>query len=221
MVRRDSSPTISRVDKIPRRKEYLVSLSDGTTITALEDHVVRFALAVGTRIGQDTLREIDECCEYARVRESALRLLKVRPRTEHELRRRLGVKQRSPRVLEKLIGDLKREGLVDDRLFADLWIQEKIARASSGRRLIIRDLERKGIERAVIDEQLKRNYDPAREAEIARGVAARKIARLAELPEKVRRQRAFEHLLRRGFEADIASAAVLYALSSPGEETAE
>ena len=221
MVRGDSSPAISRVEKIPRRKEYLVSVSDGTEVRVLEQDVLGFALAEGTRISQDTLREIGDRCQYARARESVLRLLKVRPRTEHELRCRLRGKQFSARVLEKLIGDLKREGLVDDRLFADLWIREKIAGASSGRRLIIRDLERKGVERTVIEEQLKRNYDQAKETAVAGGVAAKKMARLTDLPIRIRKQRVFEHLLRRGFDADVASAAVLHALSSLGGETAQ
>lgn len=48
----------------------------------------------------------------------ALRLLKLRPRTERELRERLGRKGHEPAAVEEILRELKAKGLVDDaRLF--------------------------------------------------------------------------------------------------------
>jgi regulatory protein len=215
MTRCDSSPTITGLKKVPRKKEYLLSLSDGSTLRALEEHLPRFALAEGRAIGEDTLREIRASYEYAKAREAAIRLLKTRPRTEQELRRRFRSKGFSRRTCDRLIGDLKLEGLVDDRVFARLWIREKVARAASGRRRIMSDLKAKGIDDAVIGEELELAYDRNREIENACQVASKRLVRNRDLAAAERRQRIYSFLLRRGFESDVALLAVESVVKSP------
>jgi regulatory protein len=203
------------VEKVPRKKEYLLRLSDGSTVRALEDHLPGFGLAEGSEVNEDTLREITASYEYAKAREAAMRLLKTRPRTEQELRRRFSRNGVVGRTCNRLIGDLKAEGLVDDRVFARLWIREKVARAESGRRRIISDLRAKGIEEAVVMEELRLNYDRDREMENARQVALKRIRRIRKPDDVGSRQKAFSFLLRRGFESDIAQQAVESAMDSP------
>jgi regulatory protein len=214
MTRSDSSPTIAGVEKVPRKKEYLLRLSDGSTLRALEEHLPRFGLAEGMAIGEDTLLEIAASYEYAKARESAMRLLKTRPRTEQELRRRFRSKGFAGKTCDRLIDDLKIEGLVDDRVFARLWIREKVVRAESGRRRIMSDLRSKGIDEAVVKEELKLNYDRDREIENARRVALKRLAKIQNPAEAGGREKTFSFLMRRGFESDIAQLAVELAMNS-------
>jgi regulatory protein len=215
MTSSDSSPTITGLEKVPRKKEYLLRLSDGSTIRALEEHLPGFGLVEGSEVDEDTLREITASYEYARAREAAMRLLKTRPRTEQELRRRFSRKGFAGKTCDRLIGDLKAEGLIDDRVFARLWIREKVVRAQSGRRRIISDLRAKGIEEAVVLEELRLNYDRDREAENARQVALKRIAKLRNPADGGSRQKTYSFLLRRGFGSDIAQQAVESAMNSP------
>jgi regulatory protein len=216
MARCQATPTVSAVEKVPRKKEYLLRLSDGV----LEEHLSRFALEEGRPLGEDTRREVADSYEYAKAREIALRLLKARPRTEEELRRRFRKSDLKPRMWTRVLEDLKAEGHVDDRVFAQLWIKEKIARAGSGRQRISSDLRSKGIDRTTVEEEIAGNYDDGEEAEIARQLALKRLARLESLPVAVMRRRVYGLLLRRGFGPGVASAALKAALESiGGEET--
>ena len=218
MARCQATPTVSAVEKVPRKKEYCLRLSDGSTIRVLEEHLARPGLEVGAVLDDDTRREVTDSYEYAKAREIALRLLKARPRTEEELKRRFRKTDLRLKVWERVIRDLKDEGQVNDRVFAELWIKEKIARAGSGRRRIASDLRSKGIDRAVVDEEIARNYADTEEVRIARELALSRMARLGSAPPAVARRRLYGLLLRRGFEPDIATAALDEAIESAGRE---
>jgi regulatory protein len=218
MTRCQATPTVSAVEKVPRRKEYLLRLSDGSTIKILEEHLSRPGLQVGALLDDETRRDVTDSYEYAKAREIALRLLKTRPRTEEELRRRFRRSDLKPAVFERVIGDLKAEGHLDDRVFARLWIKEKIARADSGRKRILSDLISKGIKRAVVEEEIAGNYDDGEEARIAKALAVRRLARLESLRPDALRRRLYGLLLRRGFGPDIATAALNAAIESTVKE---
>jgi regulatory protein len=207
-----ASPKISRVEKVPRRKEFIVELSDGTTIRALDEHRSRYALEEGNPISQDALLEISASYEYTEARQSAMRLLKTRPRTETEIRRRFLKQGISGKISQRVIDDLKSEGQLNDRLFAALWIKEKVGRGTSGRRRIMEDLRSKGIDKAVVEEQLALNYDDGEEKKIASRLAEKRLSRLETMPNRLGIQRVYMYLLRRGFDADLARTAVEAAL---------
>lgn len=207
-----ASPTISRVDKVPRKKEYIVELSDGTTIRALDEHRSRYALEQGNPISEDVLLEITVSYEYTKAKQAAMRLLKARPRTELEIRRRSLKQGITERISAWVIDDLKSEGHINDRLFAALWIKEKVGRSTCGKRRIMNELKSKGIDQAVIEEQLALNYDDSQEAEIAHRLAEKRLARLESRPNRASVQRVYNLLLRRGFDTDLARVAVEAAL---------
>jgi regulatory protein len=200
----ESSPTISKVKKVARGKEYILTLSDGSTLRALEDHLTRFGLEEGRSIGEDTLQEIAASYEYAKVRQSAYRLLKTRPRTEQELRRRFRKQGFDSKVSERVLNDLALEGLVDDRTFAQLWIRERIGRADSGRRRIRSDLLARGIDKAIVEAELAVHYDDSREIDVARDLALKRLRRMKDLAPEAQRRRIHNLLLRRGFDPDVA-----------------
>lgn len=204
----EASPTISRVAKVPRKKEYIVELSDGSSIRALEEHLSVYVLEEGNSISQDVVFQITTSYEYSVARQAAMRLLKTRPRTEHELLRRFRKHRISSNISKQVLDDLKSEGLVNDRLFAQLWIKEKVGRGTCGKRRITMDLKSKGIDETVVEEELALNYDDDREVETARRFAERRMARLKSVPRRTRGQRIYNLLLRHGFQTDVARAAV-------------
>ncbi|MFH1313357.1 MAG: regulatory protein RecX [Candidatus Eisenbacteria bacterium] len=206
------------MEKVSRKQEYLLRLSDGSTIRVLKEHLTRSGLEEGRPLGEDTRREIADSYEYAKAREIALRLLKTRPRTEEELKRRFRKSDLRVKIWERVLDDLKDEGQVDDRVFAQLWIREKIGRAGSGRKRIASDLRSKGIDRTIVEEEIARNYDDADETEIAKRLAIKRLGRLKSLPAGVARRRIYGLLLRRGFQSDVASAALEAALETASRE---
>ncbi len=56
--------------------------------------------------------------DSSRARADAIRLLKLRPRSERELSERLGRKGFAPAAINAVLQELRQKGLVDDALFA-------------------------------------------------------------------------------------------------------
>jgi regulatory protein len=218
MNRAKPSPVVSEVEKVPRRKEYSLKLSDGTELRVLEDHLSRFGLSPGKPLSDSLIKQIAFGYELAKARDAALRLLRVRPRTEMELRRRLRGKGFSADAAATLLDEFKAGGVVDDRVFAQLWIKEKKARGDSGRRLIYKHLAAKGIERGILEEELRNNYDHSEEIDIASRLAHSRVGRMKDLPEVKVRQRLLGYLLRRGFDGDTAGQAIECALAGYGKD---
>jgi len=207
----ESSPVVSVVERVPRKSEYLVKLSDGSEIRVLEDHLGRFGIEEGTPVDRAQIEAIESAYAYGKAREAALRLLRVRPRTEEELRRQLRARKIPGGASDRLIEDLKAEGQVDDRVFARLWITEKLSRGTHGRKLLEHELRTKGIKREVLEEVLARDYSAEAETEVARELALKRLSKFGHMPEAARRRRVFGHLLRRGFASEVAADAVDHA----------
>lgn len=218
MTRSESSPTIRALEKIPRRKEYLLDLSDGTELKVTEDDVSGFSLAPGVELPDPVRAELAGRYEYARSIASVLRLLKIRPRTEGEIRRSLRMRGAAGPVADHVIETLKASGQIDDRLFARLWATEKFRGGSTGRRRVIAELRAKLVDPETAEEETDRIYVSESEAELAREVASRRASRLAGLSKDSRRRRLYEHLLRRGFEPEVAAQATQSALRSQDEK---
>jgi len=216
MTRPDSSPTVSSLDKVPRRKEYVLALSDGTRLTVLADDLALYGLAEGVAVPAGLAAELEDRLQYAAARDAALRLLKVRPRSEGELRRSLRTRAVAAPILERLLEDLKRAGQVDDRLFARLWATEKLRGGATGRRRVLAELRARMIDAATAEDETERAYSADEEAEAARQLALRRAARMEGLPEEARKRRLYEHLLRRGFESEVAAEAASFALRARG-----
>lgn len=207
---------VSRMERVPRRGEYLVKFSDGTELRILKEHLSRTGIEEGASISRDRIAELDAAYKYARARGAALRLLKVRPRTELELRRRLGALRTARDTIERVIGDLKDEGLVDDRIFARLWVKEKLQRGDCGKIRIRRDLEAKGIDLDVVADELSEFFTDAEETELAGPLALKKLKRLGDIPAQEARRRVYTYLLRRGFASDAAAGAARRAVELTG-----
>ena len=138
-----------------------------------------------------TEAELDQRCLDA-----ALRFLAPRQRSEQEIRRRLTEKGHRPDRVERVIARLRELGLVDDRAFAEFWLDERARHRPRGARALKAELFQKGIAREVVDQAL----DPERdESEDAYRAASRRAATLSTLDERLFRQRLAQLLQRRGF----------------------
>jgi len=210
------SPEVSRISKVSRKGEYRVFFSDGTEIRILKDQLPGSGIEEGVSLSRHRIEELDSAYRYARCRNAALRLLKVRPRTELELRRRFKSLGAAPRIADRVMADLKTEGLVDDRVFARLWIGEKVRRGDCGRMRLINDLRAKGIERDVMMEELEAALSDGKELELAGRLAIKKMERLGRVPPGEGRRRVYAYLLRRGFTSEAAGEAVQRAVDISG-----
>jgi len=104
-----------------------------------------------------------------KLREAALRLLAHRARSRGELATRLRRKDFPSRLIRRVLDDLEARGWLDDAEFARSWIRDRLRLRPRGRRALLSELRKKGVDAAVIEAALDEIFaDPEHsEREIA------------------------------------------------------
>jgi len=136
--------------------------------------------------------------EANQARNSALRLLAVRPRTVEEMKHRLGQRYGAI-VVEQTVARLQSEGLLNDAEFAQQWRSSRERRKPRSRGIIERELRDKGVEDSVISETLE-GYDST---DAAYRAAARYATRQSHCERTTFDRRVGTFLNRRGFEPGV------------------
>jgi len=152
-------------------------------------------LRVGQKLTGDEIVELEMKDEVERSYERALNFLSYRPRSEEEVRRNLREKDVDDQVIEVVIGRLTRAGLVDDREFANYWVDNRARFNPRGLRGLRYELRRRGVSHAIIDEALD-SFDASAAASRVAEAGARRLSR--EAPDDFRRKLK-AYMARRGF----------------------
>ena len=133
----------------------------------------------------------------------AYKLLGRRAYTRLGMARKLADKG-EPENVETVLDRLTESGYLDDRAFAQNYIQSRVANHPSGRRLLETKLRAKGIPMTAIREVLDK-IEPEAEEAVAQNLAKKKAATLKKLEPIARKRRIFQFLINRGFSSSIAS----------------
>lgn len=131
----------------------------------------------------------------------ALRLLRFRARTEREVRDKLKARKYDASVIDEITGFLKKSSLLDDELFARLWVESRIKKPYGLRRLRL-ELESKGVKESIINEALASIKESGREEAALQEFLARKLKTMKETDPIKIKARLYSLLLRRGFPPD-------------------
>jgi len=178
-------------------------------------------------------------------RECALRLL-ARPRTEHQIRMALTRRGYDASVQEEVVTRLRELGLLDDLAYARAYIQEALVYRPMGKRALADRLARRGVSREHIRQALAElagsaetvgmtgptggadaAAEPGGQAEEPGSgqvdperLAARRAAQawLRRNRQRVDPARLQAHLLRRGFEWELASQVTREVLGEEAED---
>ena len=140
----------------------------------------------------------------AKAQESCLRLLKVRDRSEKEIRSRLLQRKFSKNIIDETIRYLKSSRLIDDRQFARNWIQARLNKPYGLKRINF-ELKQKGISDDLAKEELSRAVSTYHEEEVVLSLIKGRASRYKTLDPLKRKQRLFSYLMQRGFNADISN----------------
>lgn len=160
--------------------------------------------------------------EYEKLLGAAIRLVSFRPRTEKELRDfcEKTLKRHhttAPLVIDRVLERLADFGYLDDAKFASWWLEQRTGRKPKGQRLIVRELQQKGISQDVIDAlfvsgQYIRGRDAidniSGERARARRAVERKLIIWKNLQVREKQKKISEFLYRRGFDWDTISGVV-------------
>lgn len=176
-----------------------VTLADSRRFLVDAERVLPLALAEGMEIDAPVVECLAALDEQTRAREAALALLRYRPRSRAELAGRLRRRGIAPAAVEALLTDLAQTGTVDDRRFARLWVDGRLAAGRRGPHRLRAELRLKGVASDIIEETLHAALPPEQEEQLAAAAAARYLSRGQALPADVRLRRLAGLLRRRGF----------------------
>lgn len=132
----------------------------------------------------------------------AYKLLSRRAYTRLGMARKL-FSRGEPENVETVLDRLTESGYLDDRVFAQNYVQSRVANHPSGRRLLEMKLRAKGIPTTAIREVLD-EIKPEVEEAAAQNLAKKKAAVLKNLEPIARKRRIFQFLINRGFSPSIA-----------------
>jgi len=198
-------PKAGRITAIEpqRRDENRVSIFiDGTFAFGLHiDLQIEHNLAPGDDLDDEMIERLLREDQTKRAIASALNLIAYRPRAAGELRSKLRERGYPPESIDNAIARVRDLGYLDDRDFADRWVESRQMHRPRSTRMLARELQQKGVAREVIEETLE-------EAEIdefadALALAERRAASLRGLDVPTRERRLSSFLARRGYGYDV------------------
>lgn len=149
---------------------------------------------------------------YEVARTIVLNSLTASPKTRAQLAEGLAKRGVPGEVAEACLDRFEELRLIDDAEFARMWVRSRHEYKGLSRRALAMELQRRGVDRAFIDEALDL-IDDESELTAALEVAQRKARSTIGLPYPTRYRRVLSAVQRKGYGSSIATAAVRQALS--------
>ena len=200
-------PVITAIHPARRRPHYLEVEIDGEAVGALpERELGRLGLTVGQSIDPVSLEALRATAALAAALSLANGYLAHRPRSEAEVRRRLGQAGFDVPAIDAAVESLTAKGLLDDTRFAALWVESRSSFSPRSAQTLGRELRQKGVDRDQIDAVLASAGTD--DAALALDAGRKRLRSYGSLDEAAFRQRMSGYLMRRGFGYEVVRAAV-------------
>lgn len=153
--------------------------------------------------------------EVARI--ICLNSLDRRPRTRAQLEDLLKRRNVPDEAASAVLDRFEEVGLVDDRRFAEQWVDYRQSVKTVSRSMLRIELQRKGVSRDVADDVLA-DWDSNSEQQQVRDLACRLVRQVKDSEPYRRRRKLADRLARRGFPPDVVWDAVNHALAGDSDE---
>ena len=190
--------TITAIEAQKKRSDRVSVFVDGQFVAGAHAEVIAaLGLTVGQTFDSDRLAEVIRKETTRKARESALRLLSYRDRSESEIRRRLAGNDFPEDIVDEVIDHLAGVGLIDDGKFSRDWVKQRAISRPMGRTRLAWELRAKGVDQPAIEEALA-GLDENAEYETALSLVAKK-AEKSDTSDPSFRTRTASFLRRRGF----------------------
>ncbi len=147
--------------------------------------------------------------DFDRFYEKALKFLSFRPRSEKEIRDNLKKKKAPDSTVDLIIKKLRDQKFLNDKEFTKWWIEQRTIVKPTGVRIIRIELQRKGIDKEMMQEVLEDSSDIVHnELDMARNLVARKFKKYKGMERQEVYRKLGGFLSRRGFDYDTIKKAI-------------
>ena len=194
------------IEKISRKDErtVIVQLNEGEPLFLSYEVLLRNGLRKNDEISEDRfLLLIEENRKYY-IKQKAISYLARRAHSIFEIKTKLMQKGYEKRLIEPVLAEMTEKNLLDDKVFALLFAEEKIGSKLWGKSKLRAELMRRGIGREIIDEVLFEKFPYGNDIEKALILAEKKIETFSfkKLPVEKKKQKLFSFLSSRGYDYD-------------------
>ena len=148
-------------------------------------------------------------------RQICLHQLEHAPRTRAELAAVLRRKGVEDDVAEQVLGRFTEVGMIDEAVFAQMWVTSRHRGRGLAGRALTQELRRKGVDDTSIADAVG-TLDPEQEAATARALVERRLRTTTGLAPDARVRRLAGMLARKGYPAGLAFRVVKEALADEG-----
>ncbi len=156
-----------------RRKRVKVYLDSKFAFSLEAEVMLKEGLKVGQELNSEQIRSLAKADNLQRCLNAAMHYLSYRPRSEFELRERLGRRGFDSDSVEEVLVWLKERGLVDDTEFAQFWQDNRQAFSPRSSSLTRLELRRKGVAEEIIGQVVSTVSDDESAYRAALGKARR------------------------------------------------
>lgn len=194
------------ITKITQQKRsshrYNVYLDNKYAFGVSEDVYVTYQLYKGKELTAEQIAVIKEADHVHRAYAMAVNYLSYRMRTEAEMRSYLRKKEIIDDVIDRAIARLYEEKWLDDQVFAETFVRDRINRSTKGPNVIRQELAQKGIDKGIVDEAV-RAYTREKQMDKAFALGEKEARKTSRHPLNRRKDQMKSRLLRRGFTQDV------------------
>ena len=135
-----------------------VFVDDAFSFSLDISQVVEFWLKVGMEISEEELAKFKNASDFGKLYQRALEWVLIRPRSEKELNeylhKKIYEKKLNKNYIDLIIDKLKEKKYVDDRGFAEWYVENRFVKKGVSKKRIQMELMKKGISKDIIDEVL-------------------------------------------------------------------
>lgn len=205
-------PKITSVE--PQKKDFRrfnIFLDGEFAFGADEDLVVNRRLMVGKELNPSDIEQIIKEAEVGKLMERMYRLFNIRQRSEKEVidyLKNLSFKRKAKEqegisafIVDTIVSTLKESRLINDEQFAQSWVDAR--KKKKGPRVIKQELFQKGIDKEIIEGVISSQAADYDGQIVAEQLLEKKMRVWKNLPKMELKKKAYDFLLRRGFEYEI------------------
>ena len=194
-----------KITKIEKKKRlYLLELDDSEKLYITEDTIVRFMLSKGIEITEQELSAIQHYAQFSYGKNLALYHLSFKQRTAKEVKDYLTQHDIQPEIISQVLNNLKKDNWINDRKYANSFIQSNLLTGDKGAFVLKQKLSQKGISSTIIEEELNQ-FDFT---ELTDKVAEKLLKKhQGKLPSKALQDKILQSLINKGFSYSQAKTA--------------
>ena len=161
-------------------------------------------LRVGQELEEKKIEQLKAEDAKERALQQALLFLGYRARSESEIRKNLQKHEIPEIVIEETLERLRNDKLVDDRQFAETWVENRSTFRPRSRRMLAMELRQKGLD----DESMQSALEDVDDEALAYEAAQKRAPRFKELEWIEFRKKLTGFLARRGFSYSVITPVV-------------